>query len=123
MTFNTAIKFDTCSALADAGTSTFSTGNVYTTSSLYNKLPTRICIAVVATIITSSVTLPPQSISTSSATTLGIQSHRSTRLLSQSAITTFVAELQSKSKSLSSEDSQILRKVILSKSQPGIPRF
>lgn len=122
MTFNTAIKFDNGSAFTDAGTNNFSTGNVYT-SSLYNKLPTRIGVAVVATIITSSVTLPPQPINASSATTLGIQSPRTTRLLSQAAIATFVAELQSKSKSLSSEDSQILRKVILSKSQPGIPRF
>ena len=122
MTFKTAIKFDTGSAFTDWGTSTFSTGNFYT-SSLYNKLPARIGVAVVATIITSSVTLPPQPINASSATTLGIQSPRTTRLLSQAAIATFVAELQSKSKSLSSEDSQILRKVILSKSQPGIPRF
>jgi hypothetical protein len=122
MTFNTAIKFDNGSASTDAGTNIFSTGNVYTSSS-YNKLPARIGVAVVATIITSSVTLPPQPINASSATTLGIQSPRTTRLLSQAAIATFIAELQSKSKSLSSEDSQILRKVILSKSQPGIPRF
>ncbi len=122
MTFNTAIKVDTGSALTDVGTSNFSTGSVYT-SSLYNKFPTIIGGAVVASMITSSVTLPFQPISNSSATTLGIQSPRSTRLLSQAAITTFVTELQSKSKSLSSEDSQILRKVILSKSQPGLPRF
>jgi hypothetical protein len=122
MTFKTDIKFETGSTFTDAGTSAFSTGNVYT-SSLYNKLPARIGVAVVATIITSSVTLPPQPINASSATTLGIQSPRTTRLLSQAAIAMFVAELQSKSKSLSSEDSQILRKVILSKSQPGIPRF
>lgn len=122
MTFNTAIKFDTGSVFTDGVTNNFSTGRVCT-SSLYNKLPARIGVAVAATIITSSVTLPPQPVSTGSATTLGIQSPRAIRLLSQSAITTFVAELQSKSKSLSSEDSQILRKVILSKSQPGIPRF
>ncbi len=122
MTLATDIKFDTGSAFTDAGTSTFSTGNVYT-GSPHNKLSARIGVAVVATIITSSVTLPPQPINASSATTLGIQSPRATRLLSQAAIATFVKELQSKSKSLSSEDSQILRKVILSKSKPGIPRF
>ena len=122
MTFNTSVKFDIGSASTNTAAINFSIDNVCT-NNLYSKLPTRIGIAVAATIITSSVTLPPQPISTSSATTLGIQSPRATRLLSQSAITTFVAELQSKSKSLSSEDSQILRKVILSKSQPGIPRF
>jgi hypothetical protein len=122
MTLATDIKFDTGSAFTDAGTSTFSTSSVYT-SGLYNKIPARIGVAVVATIITSSVTLPPQPINASSATTLGIQSPRTTRLLSQAAIATFVKELQSKSKSLSSEDSQILRKVLLSKSKPGIPRF
>lgn len=122
MTFDTAIKSDSDSTFTDMGVNTFPTSNAYT-SSLYNNLPTRIGVAVVATIITSSVTLPPQLITTSSATTLGIQSPRASRLLSQSAITTFVAELQNRSKSLSSEDSQILRKIILSKSQPGIPRF
>jgi hypothetical protein len=122
MTFNTAIKFDTGSACTDTGSSTFTTSNVYT-NSRYNNLPTRIGVAVVATIITSSVTLPPQLVTSSSATTLGIQSPLSARLLSQSAITNFVAELHNRSKSLSSEDSQILRKIILSKSQPGIPRF
>ena len=122
MTFNTSVKFDIGSASTNTAAINFSIDNVCT-NNLYSKLPTRIGIAVAATIITSSVTLPPQPISTSSATTLGIQSPLATRLLSQSAITTFVAELQSKSKSLSSEDSQILRKVILSKSQPGIPRF
>jgi hypothetical protein len=121
MTFNTAIKFDTGSAFTDTGASIF-TRNI-STDSRYDRLPTRIGVAVVATIITSSVTLPPQPVTSSSATTLGIQYPIAARLLSQSAITTFVTELQNKSKSLSSEDSQILRKIILSKSQPGIPRF
>lgn len=122
MTFNTAMKFDTGSAFTDTGASIFPTSNV-STNSRYNNLPARISVAFVATIITSSVTLPPQLVNSSSATTLGIQSPLAARLLSQSAITTFVTELQNRSKSLSSEDSQILRKIILSKSQPGIPRF
>jgi hypothetical protein len=122
MTFNTPVKFDTGSACTDMGATTFPTSNV-STNSRYNNLPTLIGVAVVATIITSSVTLPTQIVTSSSATTLGIQSPLAARLLSQSAITNFVAELQNRSKSLSSEDSQILRKIILSKSQPGIPRF
>jgi hypothetical protein len=122
MTFNTSVKFDTGSACTDMGETTFPTSNV-STNSRYNNLPTLISVAVVATIINSSVTLPTQIVTSSSATTLGIQSPLAARLLSQSAITNFVAELQNRSKSLSSEDSQILRKIILSKSQPGIPRF
>ncbi len=92
-------------------------------SSFYHRIPTQISIAVAATIITSSVTLPPQAFNPSSATTLSIQSPHSERLQSQSAITTFVTELQNRSHSLSSEDAQILRGVILSKSKPGIPTF
>lgn len=118
MTFITEIKLnDGFPSLATGK------GSKAYTSSFYHRLPTQISIAVAATIITSAVTLPPQPINPSSATTLGIQSPHSERLLSQSAITTFVTELQSRSQSLSSEDAQILRKVILSKSKPGIPRF
>ena len=78
-----------------------------------------------ATVITSASTLPPQQISIGSAvlTDSGIHSLRKTRRSSQAAIAAFSTELQRKSKSLSREDAQLLRKVILSKSQPGIPRF
>lgn len=80
---------------------------------------------VVATIMTSASTLPPQPISIGSAvsTDLALHSLRRTRRSSQAAITTFSTELQRRSKSLSREDAQILRKVIMSKSKPGIPRF
>lgn len=80
---------------------------------------------VAATIMTSASTLPPQPISIGSAvsTDLGLHSIRRTTRSSQAAIATFSTELQRRSKSLSREDAQILRKIILSKSQPGIPRF
>jgi hypothetical protein len=80
---------------------------------------------VAATIMTSASTLSPLPITIGSAvsTDLGIHSLRRTRRLSQAAITTFSTELQRRSKSLSQEDAILLRKVILSKSQPGIPRF
>ena len=82
-------------------------------------------VMIAATIMTSSSTLPPQLISIGSAVSndLGIHPLRRTGRSSQDAIATFSAELQRRSKLLSREDSQLLRKVILSKSQPGIPRF
>ncbi|MDZ8083147.1 MAG: hypothetical protein RMX35_29290 [Nostoc sp. DcaGUA01] len=80
---------------------------------------------VAATIMTSASTLPFQPISIGSAisTDIGVYSLRRTRRSSQAAITAFTTELQKRSQSLSPEDAQLLRKVILSKSQPGIPRF
>lgn len=80
---------------------------------------------VAATIMTSASTLSPQPITIGSAvsTDPGVHSLRRTRRSSQTAITTFTTELQRRSKSLSREDALLLRKVILSKSQPGIPRF
>ncbi len=92
----------------------------------YNNLSFQLTgVIFAATIMTSASTLPTQSISIGSAvsTDIGAYSFRRTRRLSQTAITTFSTELQRKSMSLSHEDAQILRKVILSKSQPGIPRF
>lgn len=118
MTFSTEIKLND-----GFQSSVIRKGNKAYSSTFYHTLPAQISVAVAATIITSAVTLPPQPINPGSASTLGIQSPHSAKLLSQSAITTFVTELQSQSKSLSFEDAQILRKVILSKSKPGIPRF
>ncbi|AVH66733.1 MULTISPECIES: hypothetical protein [unclassified Nostoc] len=92
----------------------------------YNNLSFQLTgVMIAATIMTSASTLPSQPISIGSAvsTNLGVQSLRRTRRSSQDAIATFSTELQTRSKSLSREDAQLLRKVILSKSQPGIPRF
>lgn len=82
-------------------------------------------VMVAATFMTSASTLPLQPISVGSAasTDLGIHSFRKTKRSSQVAIATFSTELQRRSKSLSREDAQLLREIILSKSQPGIPRF
>lgn len=92
----------------------------------YNNLSFQLTgVMLAATIMTSASTLPPQSISIGSAvsTDLGVQSFRRTKRSPQAAIATFSTELQRRSKSLSLEDAQLLRKVLLSKSQPGIPRF
>lgn len=92
----------------------------------YNNLSFQLTgVMVAATIITSASTLPPQPISIGSAVSTDLSSHsfRKTRRSSQAAIATFRTELQRRSRSLSREDAQLLRKVILSKSQPGIPRF
>jgi hypothetical protein len=82
-------------------------------------------VIVAATIMTSASTLPSQPISIGSAvlTDLGLHSLRKTKRSLRDAIATFSTELQRRSKSLSREDEKLLRKVILSKSQPGIPRF
>jgi hypothetical protein len=85
MTFSTEIKSNDVFPLSSIGQ-----GNKACTSSFYDKLPVKVGVAVAATIINlnSAVTLPPQPINNSSATTLGRQSPPSARLLSQSAITT-----------------------------------
>ncbi|QSJ15949.1 hypothetical protein JYQ62_29825 [Nostoc sp. UHCC 0702] len=92
----------------------------------YNNLSFQLTgVMLATTIMTSASTIPPQPISVDSAvsTDSGIQSFLRTRRSSQAAIAAFSAELQRRSQSLSREDAQILRKVILSKSQPGVPRF
>lgn len=92
----------------------------------YNNLSFQLTgVMVAATIMTSASTLLPQpiSIGTAVSTDFGSHSFRKTRRSSQAAIATFSTELQRRSRSLSREDAQLLRKVILSKSQPGIPRF
>ena len=92
----------------------------------YNNSSFRLTGGMVATtIITSASTIPPQPISLDLAvlSDLGIHSFPRMRCSSQAAIAAFSTELQRRSKSLSYEDAQILRRVILSKSQPGVPRF
>jgi hypothetical protein len=91
-----------------------------------NNLSSRLTgVVVAATIMTSASTLPPQpiSIDSSASIDLGVHSLRRTRRSSQAAIAAFSIELQRRSSALSNKDAEILRKVILSKSQPGIPRF
>jgi hypothetical protein len=118
----TSIKLKTGSSILESDKDIFETSTSYTDNT-YN-FTTRLGIAIAATMITSSVTLPNQPISFSSSARLpGVQSSRSPKILLRSEIATFVSELQACSKPLSSEDSQTLRQVILSKSQPGIPRF
>lgn len=91
-----------------------------------NNLPLNLTgVLVAATITTSASTLPPQPILIGSAVSdvPVLYASRRARYSSQSAIAAFTEELKKKGKSLSSEDSQLLRKIILSKSKPGIPRF
>jgi len=82
-------------------------------------------MVIAATIMTSASTLPPQTISIGSAVSTDLRANpiRKVKYLSQASIANFSVELQKRSRSLSQEDSQLLRKIMLSKSKLGIIRF
>jgi ABC-type molybdate transport system permease subunit len=81
-------------------------------------------VMIATTIMTSASTvLPPENISSGSAVSLEKFHTYRIKHSSQTAIATFTTELQRRSQSLSTADSQLFRKVILSKVKPGIPSF
>jgi hypothetical protein len=91
----------------------------------YNVLPFQLGVIVAAT-ITTSATLPNQPILVGSSVSsdLGLQVlGKGRKYPSQSDLAAFTTELKKRSKSLSADDAQLLRKMKLSKSQTGIPRF
>jgi len=119
---DTSLSITSVSALTEKHSLSQSKDSVAASNNLHFQL-TGVMLA--ATIMTSASTLPFQPTFNGSAVSIdvGVPSFRRTRRSSQAAIVTFSTELQRRSQSLSCEDSKLLRKVILSKAQPGIPRF